>query len=244
MFTVALIGPDGAGKTTIARRLEQTLSMPATYLYMGVNASASTHMLPTTRLIRRVKRALGAPPDNAGPPDPARVRARPRHPLKRMLRDVKAALALANRAAEEWYRQSVVWSLQRRGHVVLLDRHYFADYHAYDIQDSSLPWDRRLHGWMLRRFYPRPDLVLYLDAPAAVLFARKGEGTIEALERRREDYLRLRDVVEHFVILDATRPADVVARDAGARIEEFHAARRRSRQDVPPTSSTSDTARP
>ncbi|MGH3091699.1 MAG: hypothetical protein ACRDOG_05135, partial [Gaiellaceae bacterium] len=55
-FTVALIGPDGAGKTTVARRLEGSLEGPVKYLYMGVNPDASNHLLPTTRLAHALKR--------------------------------------------------------------------------------------------------------------------------------------------------------------------------------------------
>ena len=57
MIAVALIGPDGSGKTTIARRLEREVGVPARYLYMGVSPDASNRMLPTTRLALAVKSA-------------------------------------------------------------------------------------------------------------------------------------------------------------------------------------------
>jgi hypothetical protein len=91
-FTVALIGPDGAGKTTVARRLEQTgLEVPVKYLYMGINADASNHLLPTTRLVRALKRARGVPPDAGGPPDPLAPPAR-----SGILRKAKAGARLVN----------------------------------------------------------------------------------------------------------------------------------------------------
>src|SRR5439155_10211002 len=58
-FTVALIGPDGAGKTTVSRRIEQSLPVPVKYIYMGVNTDASNVMLPTTRAIHALKRLRG-----------------------------------------------------------------------------------------------------------------------------------------------------------------------------------------
>ena len=70
-----------------------------------------------------------------------------------------------------------------------------------------------MHGFMLEHFYPKPNLVIYLDAPAEMLFARKKEGTIELLEQRRHDYLELQEKVPHFAIVDATQPQDAVFAD-------------------------------
>ncbi len=223
MTTVALIGPDGAGKTTVARALPTALAMPVRYLYMGVSAESSNVLLPTTRLARRVKRALGAAPDTAGPPSHDARAARPRSLPRRALRGVRSGLRLANRSAEEWYRQLVAWRWQRDGSIVLYDRHFFIDYHAYDVSgrhDRTL--EQRLHGRLLARL-PRPDLVVYLDAPGEVLLARKGEGSVEALEARRSEYRAIAPFVPRFVEVDATRPIDTVVRDVAARILEVAA---------------------
>ena len=220
MTTVALIGPDGAGKTTVARQLPTLLPMRVRYLYMGVSADSSNVMLPTTRIARRVKRALGAPPDTAGPPSHDPTRSRRRSLRGRAVGSVRAGLRLANRTAEEWYRQALAWRWQRDGSLVLFDRHFFIDYHAYDVAgDHDRSLSQRLHGLMVARM-PRPDLVVYLDAPAEVLLARKGEGSIEALEMRRAEYRAIAPLVPRFVEVDATRPADVVARDVADRILE------------------------
>jgi thymidylate kinase len=126
--------------------------------------------------------------------------------------------------AEEWFRQGLVWYYQRRGHIVLFDRHFFSDYYAHDIAGNGArrPLARRIHGFVLDRFYPRPDLVICLDAPAEVLFARKGEGTLALLERRRQEYLHLRDVVKHFATVDATQSEDEVAREVADLIWDFY----------------------
>lgn len=230
MISVALIGPDGCGKTTIARRLEASLPVPAKYLYMGVSLDSSDAMLPTTRLLRALRRARGARPDRAGPRDARDLAARPRSRFRRAARDLRALLGLAHRAAEQWYRQGLAWSWRRRGYVVLFDRHYFPDYYAYDVAPGALgrPLHRRLHGWLLSRAYPKPELLVYLDAPAEILHARKGEGTLELLERRRRDYLALRDVVDDFEAVDATQPeAEVAARVAGLICARLASARER-----------------
>jgi thymidylate kinase len=66
---------------------------------------------------------------------------------------------------------------------------------------------------MLKRVFPRPDLVIFLDAPAEMLFARKGESTIEALDQKRREFLALRSVFSGFHVVDATQPTDAVVRD-------------------------------
>ena len=224
MFTVALIGPDGAGKSTITHRLEKELPLPVKYIYMGVNLESSDMVLPTTRLILELKRLRGGRPDMGGPPDPNKPRPQG---IKRIFKEMRTGLRMLNMMAEEWYRQLVVWYHVRQGRVVLSDRHFFCDYYAHDIvgEKKGRPLANRLHGWMLDRWYPRPDLMICLDAPAEVLFARKGEGTIELLESRRQEYLNLRHVVPHFARVDVTQSIDDVTRQAADLIIDFYQAR-------------------
>jgi len=211
-LAVALIGPDGAGKTTVTRLVAETLPVPSRTIYMGVNLESSTLMLPTTRLILMAKRARGGRPDLtvSAHEDAA---AQQRSLGERGARSAKSAVRMTSWVAEEWFRQAVASYAQWRGEVVIFDRHFFCDYYAYDIvrRHGPRPLSARVHGSLLARAYPRPDLVVYLDAPADVLHARKQEGTLEFLEQRRQDYLSLADVFEQFVVIDAARPADVVA---------------------------------
>ncbi len=222
MFTVALIGPDGAGKTTVGRRLEKYSALPVKYLYMGVNPDASNCALPTTRLVRAIKRLLGATPAG-GPPDPRRPAVRPTRAMPRRVASVRSGLRLANRLAEEWFRQAVACYHKARGRVVLFDRHFFLDYHAYDIAGAGRgrPLTRRMHGLMLSRLYPKPDLVICLDAPAELLFARKREGTLEALELRRAQCLSARSLVPHFAVVHVEQPLDCVVHEVADIIGQF-----------------------
>jgi thymidylate kinase len=220
--TVALIGADGAGKTTIGRRLEQALPMRATYLYMGVNAEASNKMLPTTRLVRAAKRATGNVPDS-GPPQARSSEPRAGGAGRRAFGSLRALLRLLNRLAEEWHRQLLAWRHVRRGEVVVFDRHFFADYYSHDVAAAARnrSFTRRIHGFVLQHLYPRPDLVVFLDAPPETLFARKGEGTIEALRQRRQDYLDVAPHCRNFVSVDADRPLDDVTAEVVAVVSDF-----------------------
>lgn len=213
MTTAAIIGPDGAGKSTVIRRVLEQLPVPARSIYMGVNLEASRLMLPTTRLALELKRRRGGRPDMVGSAAAPGGRRGP-------LREVRSGLRLANWVAEEWFRQAVAWYQERRGRVVLFDRHFLLDYYANDVlgRRPGRPWTSRLHGRMLKRWFPRPDLVIFLDAPAETLFARKGESTVEALEQKRREFLALRSVFDGFHVIDATQDTDAVVRDVIATI--------------------------
>jgi thymidylate kinase len=223
MVSVALIGPDGAGKTTVSKQLEHAFPMPVKYVYMGINPDASNHMLPTTRLLIQMKRMLGRSTAKGGPRDPKDSQTRRRGKGKRLLYGLKTGLSLTNRIAEEWFRQGLAWYYQQRGYLVLFDRHYFSDYYSYDVMTADQPraLSRRIHGFMLNRVYPKPHLVIYLDAPAEVLFARKGEGSVSLLEERRKAYLQMASLVPAFRVVDATQTIDEVTQETQRIILQY-----------------------
>lgn len=218
-MTVALVGADGAGKSTLARLLRDAdLPRPVETVYMGVNLEASTLMLPTTRLLLAAKRRRGGRPDlvatdlGARPGTPTGPGARARRPARELAR-------FAVWSTEEWLRQVVVALHSARGRIVVFDRHFVADYWHADAAAAGDGEARRgaasrAHGWLLRNLYPRPDLTLCLDAPAEVLYARKPEASVAWLEERRRQYLALDSVVPRLVVLDAVRPIEAVLAEA------------------------------
>lgn len=220
-FTVALIGSDGAGKSTVAREVVRRLPFPAEYLYMGVNLEASPIMLPTTRLALAIKRRRGGRSDmTVGHAESAGGGRRPLASIRRLVR-------MVNWLAEEAYRAAIARRIQAAPAVVVFDRHFFCDYYASAIAPSTTrrSLDTRLHGWVLGHWYPRPQLTLFMDAPPEVLVARKPGDTIERVRQRREDYLSLASVLPAFEVVDADRPVDEVVDDVVGRIVAFRAAR-------------------
>ncbi|HET7356776.1 MAG TPA: hypothetical protein VFJ09_08885 [Nocardioidaceae bacterium] len=216
---VALVGADGAGKSTITQMLERgPVPFPVKRVYMGVNLESSSLMLPTTRLLLAVKRARGRRPDLVAGAHPVAVTAHARS--QRLARTVKGSARLGAWVLEEWLRQLVAAGYGRRGYVVVFDRHFFADYYHSDIAPApDRPAGARLHGWLLQHAYPKPDLVVCLDAPGDVLFRRKGEASAAWLEQRRQQYLGLGAVVPAFAVVDADRPVSSVFADVVAAIE-------------------------
>ncbi|NIW25379.1 MAG: hypothetical protein GWN29_12880, partial [Gammaproteobacteria bacterium] len=147
MFTVALIGPDGVGKTTIARQLEKDFPLPIKYMYMGDNVEACNHMLPTTRWWKKRKLRREGPESMRVPPTHIR-KAKQRGVLRASLRALRKTVGLFNRILEESYREWISHSLARKGFIVLFDRHFVLDYYHFDIDPAAGPrsFKRRLHG--------------------------------------------------------------------------------------------------
>jgi thymidylate kinase len=226
MISVALIGPDGAGKSTISQLLErEPMPAPVKRIYMGVNLESSGLMLPTTRLALAVKAARGRRADMVAP---SQNSAQPSgSPVRRAVTGSARGARLVMWLAEEWFRQLVAEYHRRRGSIVVFDRHFYADYYHFDVAAGRRrSVSSRVHGFLLEHAYPKPDLVICLDAPGAVLFERKHEASVDWLEGRRRQYLQLADAVPHFAVIDADRPLDVVTRDVATVISEFIEKRR------------------
>ena len=232
MFTIALIGPDGTGKSTISKKLQDLLPLPTKYIYMGINQEATNFTLPTTLLWKKIKRVSGRQTDMGGPPDPNRLQPLPKNPLKRMARELKSGLWIANLIAEEWFRQFVTWYYISRGYVIIFDRHFYFDYYKYHIANNRAgrTFSERVHGFVLNHLFPKPDLVIFLDAPAEVLFARKQEGTVELLEQRRQEYIQFQDKVKRFVTVDTTQSVDEVANQVCNFIMDFYHSKKSPRE--------------
>lgn len=222
MFSVALIGPDGAGKSTISRALVEGSPLAFKGIYMGDNIEACNFALPTSRLVQYFRRRRrGANPGKATGGDTPVRSSRRKGSLEQML---WSACRLVNFLAEEWYRQLLSWSYQARGYTVLYDRHFLFDFSLDGVESDVWPIEKRVHRWFLTWLYPRPNLVIYLDAPAAVLFARKGEKTLTELENRRQAFLHQGTQVRSFVRVDATQPLEKVCAEV-CRIIADHSGR-------------------
>jgi thymidylate kinase len=227
-FTVALIGGDGAGKTSIARSLEESFPLPNKYLYMGLGTLSSNHALPTTRLARYLRlRAYKNAVSKSGTDVPEVVSSRDLHYRSVKRGPIWEMARFLNRLAEAWYRQLLSLSYQLRGYIVVYDRHF-----AFDVIPTSINSEpqkqkplARIEYCLLNDLYPKPDLVLYLDAPANVLYERKGEATIDYLQVRTRVLLEQGKKMANFVRIDAAQPLDTVFADVTQHILSFYEAR-------------------
>lgn len=206
-LTVALLAPDGGGKTTLATELAKRFFLPSRYIYMGTNIEASTIGLPTTRWIQKQSRRASKP---------VRLLAR--------------GLRFPNNVAEQWYRYGMSYYHMVRGRLVLFDRY------VYDAPGATrrTSLKSRMRRWLLAAIAPEPDLVVFLDAPGAVLYARKGEHSPLILEQQRQHYLDLQQHLPQMVVIDATNSADQVRRKVTALIWQWYAKNLRGESGAQP----------
>jgi thymidylate kinase len=180
--SVALLAPDGAGKSTLAAGVQNSFFPPVRSVYMGLYQKTTA--------------------------EAARSRGR--------------RMGFVRHLFTQWRRYLIARYHQARGRLVIFDRYTY---------DALLPPRHKLSGlgrlrrWLLARACPPPDLVLMLDAPGEVLYARKGEHTADILEQQRQQYLALRPYLPQMVVVDASQDAERVRREAVAVIWRTYTAR-------------------
>lgn len=169
-MSLALLGPDGAGKTTLAEGLRASVPIPARYVYLGIWRES--------RFDEHLRRILGA-----------RLAVR----LLRLLS--KAALIAYHR---------------QLGRLVVLDR-YTCD---ADLPAPDLDLKARLSAKLVRHTNADPDLIILLDAPVELMYARKHEHGLKELQLRRGAYLAMADRFPQMVVIDAAQSLEEVRRRA------------------------------
>ena len=195
---VVVLGPDGAGKSSAVARLASRIPVATTTGYLGIRQRPGGASDPLTG------QAVVAVAQQ--PPPAQRVRLR--------------ELAFLGR---KWLRTvptvATVYAAAWRGHVVLLDRHPID---AVAVRPRRTLWGARFERLLVTRLTPAPDALIVLDAPGAVLFARKGEHSPEALDAWRVGYRRLPGAV----LVDATRSPEEVVDEVSRHVWRQLAVRR------------------
>jgi thymidylate kinase len=103
-----------------------------------------------------------------------------------------------------------------RGRIVILDRF------SYDamLVTREASWRQRFTAALVMRMSRPPDLIVVLDLPGEVAFARKGEQDVDTLNEWRTTYRAMKTGNTPLVVLDATRPIEEVRQMATTAIWE------------------------
>ena len=197
-LTVVLLGPDGAGKSSVVELLGKTLT-PA------FSRSTCWGFAPSLgRLFGR-----GSSPTNQPHGLPAR------------------SLLTSLMRAGYWLVYYTVGHLNlrlvlARSTLVLYDRHFI------DILVDTRRYRYGGPLWVLRliwRVIPKPNLIVLLDAPAETLQSRKQEVPFDETARQRRAYLSLVRGMKNVRIVNAAQPLENVAADVTGIVLTFLANR-------------------
>jgi len=189
---VVLLGLDGSGKTTLARRLIVLASKTKT-----VSGVRYFHWLPS--LGSRFEFPL---------PEPGNQPRKTERPFGAL-----HSLLSAARLARNIIRAQLAWWLRlrplcNRGHLVIADR-YFYNYHLdpLSVKYFGPRWLLALAG----HFFPKPDVVITLNAPPEILLSRKQELSKQQIYEQAATLEKLDFGDARVIRADATESPEVVA---------------------------------
>ncbi len=192
---IALYGPDGAGKSAIAKGLSLALA-PS---FRGVT-------------VHHLRISLGS------------VKAQPApvtHPHAQIPRGVAfSSLKLIYMLVHDWLGYWLVTLPSvAEGQLVIFDR-YFADY-AIDPRRYRVDGSTARFASLLGRGAPRPDLQFVLDVPAGELQRRKDEVMPNESERQRREYVAQLGAMPNARVVDGGRPIAEVVDEIAIAILKF-----------------------
>ncbi len=207
--TLALVGPDGCGKSAVAYEVLEALS----HIYL-TGPPKRLHLRP------------GLLPRLADLPHPSRwfrsveTSSPVTAPHSAVPSGIPASLIRLLYYAADYiigYMLKIAPYARWRRTLVIFERYY------YDFIVDPLRARIKLPEWIaksLLKFIPQPDIVIYLDAPPEVILSRKQEVPADEVKRQVHSYRALMNELSNAYIIDATKPVSEIVREICRKVIE------------------------
>jgi thymidylate kinase len=201
---VTLLGVDGAGKSTVIERIQRDLS-PA---FARTRAYHKRTFPSALNWIRWRWRGRYRPQAHLADSERSKFT---RHGVHR--RPPRRLAGSFAKLVFWWLDYTVlgyvldIYPSLARSTLALFDRYY------HDLLVDAKRYRYGGPQWLIllvSRLIPRPDVVILLDAPPEVLYARKQEATPAEVSRQREAYLDVVRGLANGHVVDASQPLDKV----------------------------------
>ena len=193
-FFLAVLGPDGSGKTTTAQAFSQVWKLHSYQIPIYIHGDFN--VLPHLKSLRKIWAKITGrelPPDTDYTQKHAGAEAVP-HSLFRSL------------AYLSYYYWGYLWGhfhirkVRRERQLIVADR-YFYDY-FYQRTNMNLPhFLLRILSYLI----PVPDLIVFLDADAHAIYERKNELTVEEIQRQQNVISEICEWLPNSVIVDTEK---------------------------------------
>lgn len=204
-FFLTLLGPDGAGKTTIAKLLVE--SEVAKKLFPRRKYFYRRFEVPWKKVVTAIKGAGGPKFETEVREDGAIV---PMEPFQASIYALYLALEyFTGHGFLRWWKSNAG--------LVVFDR-YFFDYLVFEDFQRAPSWLLRL----LARIVPRPDALIYLQNDPETIHARKAERSVPEIARQVKICEELVTLLPPAYIIETSkRPEEIIEEIKGIIIRNL-----------------------
>lgn len=213
-LSVAFLSPDGGGKSTIIKQIEETCAGS----FCGIQ-----YVYTRPHLLRNPGSYNPVNPHGEGDGNPNPHGKKLHGRLKSWCRFLYYVMDYVLGTLLKIYPMKVMKKL------VVFDRYYYDYLVDLERYQYNLPkWAPRL----FRHLIPMPDIVFILDGKPEVLYARKKELTLEELKYQVEAYRKVASLVQNSYLIDVNRGVQIVTQEVTKAIIRKKAQKVASQMDL------------
>ncbi len=208
---VAIVGPDGCGKTTIAEGIIKHFDKRPFLNNMTIHSNFRFTI--RLREIKRFVYSLFGKKIEFAPEPPPGTRGMGMTPPLSCLQSMFYVLYYGILLA---LGRIQLWMWRTYSSLLVADR-YFYDYYYMYGHSKSPAWFKNLVGVIV----PKPQLVFFLDRPAEEIFVQKPELEIAEIKRQQE---AIRNLMKNDIrarIIDASHGVDATLKAVNVEIEKW-----------------------